>query len=159
VNPNHRTSRRIRTALIVAGTAAGAAMLLACTAGNSGHSAGSSPAATPSGINLTASSSPAAPATTAAPRQMLNVSGDGIKTTATFATGAEWTLTYTYDCTDFGSSGNFIVSEYSSDGSPTSVLVNLVGAKGSDTVPVHADAGQHYLQLNSECTWTVAASG
>jgi hypothetical protein len=161
--PAHRTGRRHHRpsgkALAAAGLVVAGALLLGCGAAGAGHhSTASSPAATPSGIQLTGSAS-AAPATAAAPKQLLKVSGDGAKNTATFATGAEWTLTYTYDCSDFGYSGNFIVSEYGADGSPTSVLVNTTGTKGSDTVPVHADSGTHYLELNSECTWTVAAAG
>jgi hypothetical protein len=72
-----------------------------------------------------------------------------------FTTGAEWELSYTYDCSAAGGSGNFQVYEYDSSGNMHDVLTNELGARGSDSVPQHADRGEHYLQVNSGCSWTI----
>ncbi len=85
--------------------------------------------------------------------------GSGIKKTATFATPGEWTLQYSYDCSTFGSKGNFQVMEFDANGNMTDVLVNELDKKGSDQVPQHADDGSHYLEINSECKWTVTVVG
>jgi hypothetical protein len=44
-------------------------------------------------------------------------------------------------------------------GSYHDILVNELNMKGRDTVPQHNDAGTHYLEINSECSWTVAVAG
>jgi hypothetical protein len=101
-----------------------------------------------------------APTTAAAPqpKTLLTLKGSGIKKSATFTTGDEWILKYTYDCSNFGSSGNFQVYLYT-DGTMGGVLVNELAAKGNDTAPQHGDAGSHYLEMNSECSWTVTVTG
>lgn len=106
-----------------------------------------------------ATHAPATQAPPAGPKVLLKVNGNGIKKTQIFTTGAEWTLGYSYDCSGFGGQGNFIVTEYDSGGDPTDVLVNALDAKGSDTVPQHGDAGSHYLEINSECSWSVTVTG
>ncbi|GAA2375202.1 hypothetical protein [Dactylosporangium salmoneum] len=108
----------------------------------------------------TTQAAPPPPSQAAAqPKQIIKVSGNGIKKTAMFTTGAEWTLVYSYDCSKFGSSGNFQVFEYDDSGAPQDVLANELDKKGNDSVPQHADAGQHYLQANSECSWTITVMG
>jgi hypothetical protein len=89
----------------------------------------------------------------------LAVHGKGIKKTALFAVPAEWTLAYSYDCAAFGYAGNFAVTEYKATGSMVDVLVNELGDKGSDTSAQHADAGQRYLEVNSECDWSMKVVG
>ncbi len=105
-----------------------------------------------------ASTSPAAPAAPAGPRTLLTLKGTGIKKTAKFLTSDEWTLAYTYDCASFGMAGNFQVWEYT-DGTMNDVLVNELDKKGADTTPQHDDPGEHYLEINSECRWTVTVTG
>ena len=101
----------------------------------------------------------ASPSPPPAPKQLLTLSGNGIKKSALFDTPAEWSLTYTFDCTKFaGGTGNFQVFEYT-NGNLHDVLVNELSAKGGDTIPQHGDRGQHYLEMNSECSWTVTVNG
>ena len=87
------------------------------------------------------------------------LTGSGIKKSATFTTPAEWTFQYTYDCSNFGSKGNFQVMEYDAAGHLSDILVNELDKAGQDSVPQHADAGGHYLEINSECKWTVTVVG
>jgi hypothetical protein len=51
------------------------------------------------------------------------------------------------------------VYEFDAQANPTDVLVNELDKKGSDSVPQHADAGRHYLEMISECSWTVTVVG
>lgn len=103
----------------------------------------------------------AAPATTAtkpAPKPkpkaktVLTESGDGIKTTVKFHVSGDWDLHYTYDCSNFGTSGNFIVTTGGTDFPMP--LANELGANGSEVTHQH-DGGTLYLEVNSECSWTV----
>lgn len=108
------------------------------------------PAAPPTSAPAAA---PAAPATSV----VLTVSGNGIKTTKQFNVADNWSLKYTYDCSSFGAQGNFQVMEQGgeNDGMP---LVNELGNKGGDVTYQHGDAGQHSLEVNSECSWTVTVT-
>ena len=93
-----------------------------------------------------------APASSAAPTQtvVLNLSGSGEQTTQAFSTGPDWGVTYSYDCSSFGSEGNFILTDET--GMP---MANVLGTSGSATTYQHDDAGRHYLQVDSECSWTL----
>ena len=108
----------------------------------------------------TATKTTAPPKATAPPKPASNVvmtfKGSGIKNSPKFTTGDDWTISYTYDCSHDGGEGNFIVEIYTDgemDFGPGGV--NELGRKGSDSSPVYGDAGQHYLSVNSECSWTV----
>ena len=96
----------------------------------------------------------------AAEKVLLSESGSGIKKTERFQTNGPWHLKYSYDCTgQLGGQGNFIVSEYSGgDSIPSDVLVNELDSQGQSTTPVY-DPGQHYLDVNSECSWHVTVTG
>lgn len=88
------------------------------------------------------------PATTVS-HVVLTESGVGIKQTARFTTDADWDLTYSYNCSKFGSTGNFIVSD-----DTDMPLVNELNEKGSSVTHQHS-SGSHYLSVNSECSWTI----
>ncbi|MEE4544862.1 hypothetical protein V2S66_23210 [Streptomyces sp. V4-01] len=85
-------------------------------------------------------------------KTVLTESGHGIKTTAKFTVHGDWDLHYTYDCTSFGFQGNFIVTT-GGTGFPDP-LANEIGKKGTDITHQH-DGGTLYLDVNSECSWTV----
>lgn len=138
---------------------AGALLAIACGGGDGDKGGTASPAAKVGAQGKNGGKSAAA-TKAAAPKVLLNISGKGIKKSAIFTTGPEWQLTYTYDCKSFyGGSGNFIVTQYSDSGDLEDMLVNELDKKGGDTVPVHASAGAHYLEMNSECKWTVKVTG
>jgi len=79
--------------------------------------------------------------------------GSGIENTAKFTVTGDWVLEWTYDCSAFGDSGNFIVDE---DGGSdfNGASVNELGPGGHGETHVYGDAGSHYLAMNSECSWT-----
>jgi hypothetical protein len=105
----------------------------------------------------TSAAAPPAPSTTAAPKPavVFTTSGNGIKNTANFTTGAEWSVAYTFDCSGAGGTGNFVLTV---SGDLGDTLANALAAKGSDTSYEHGKPGSHYLQVNSECDWTLKVS-
>jgi hypothetical protein len=99
-----------------------------------------------------------APATTAPPvtagKTVATFSGSGIENTPKFTVTDTWKLDYSFDCSGFGGSGNFIVNE---DGGSdfSGASVNGLGLGKSGSTFAYGDAGTHYLQVNSECSWSV----
>ena len=90
---------------------------------------------------------------------LLDVTGTGIKSTNKFTAAGDWDLTWSYDCSAFGSNGNFAVALYGQNSNDVrGILVNELGAKGNDVTHQH-DAGTFFLQMNSECAWHVTVTG
>lgn len=100
-----------------------------------------------------------APVQPVAQKVIYTLSGSGIKKTAGFNTPGEWTLSYQFDCSKWGSTGNFQVLEFDKDGNPVDILVNELDNKGTSTTAQHADAGGRYLEVNSECKWSLNVIG
>lgn len=112
------------------------------------------PAPAPTAVD---SARAAAPTTTLAPAAavvLYSKTGTGTGSTPTFTTGAEWQVQYTYDCTAFGQSGNFMVTS-----DDYQLAINQLGTKGGDTDYVHNDPGSHSLSIDSECAWTIKVVG
>jgi hypothetical protein len=100
-----------------------------------------------------------APASLRTTTTLLDVKGSGSKTTQSFTATGEWTLTYSYDCSDFGTRGNFVVSVRNADGSVSGNQgVNELGRSGSDTEYYHSP-GTMFLQINSTCSWYITVIG
>jgi hypothetical protein len=106
--------------------------------------------------------SASSPVPPAAPVVLLNTSGSGIQNSAPFTVrNSALTVTYSYDCSSFGQSGNFIADLVS--GSPASLgyddqsIANALGTGGSAVTTVYpANTGsQYHLSVDSECAWTV----
>ena len=115
--------------------------------------AGTAPAAE------TGSDQAAATQTTVQAKILLDIDGNGTKTTEKFTTqGDDWDLSYTYDCSKFGYEGNFMVDVKGGDGSPTEMMVNQMGKKAGDTDHYHT-GGTFYLEVNSECHWHITVKG
>jgi hypothetical protein len=94
--------------------------------------------------------------TTAAPKPIYFQIGSGIQTTPTFTVPSEWVLKWHYDCSNSGGTGNFIVDVYDSTGTPDQAAgVNELGPGGDGIQNFHADPGQKYFVVNSECSWVV----
>jgi len=106
-----------------------------------------------SSASSTSTSSPSKAATPAG-TVLLTIAGSGTKSTQKFTTGSDWDLAWTYDCKAFGASGNFIVSPTASDPMTLVSPVNQLGASGASVEHYH-DGGTFYLDINSECAWTV----
>lgn len=103
---------------------------------------------------VTATKPPAPPK----PATLLTFKGSGIKNSAKFSTGNDWTIHWSYNCASFfGGKGNFIVDVYDG-GDYNGTSVNELGKSGHDTAPVYDDAGSHYLSVNSECPWHITVT-
>jgi hypothetical protein len=120
-------------------------------------------------VGVTTSPTAAAPAVVTTPattapavaKTVLQISGNGAKTTADFAvTQAQWTIAYTYNCANAGGEGNFIVEVYDH----TNQLdvnkpgINELGASGNSSTVEHGN-GTYYLSVNSEYNWTLTVTG
>jgi hypothetical protein len=131
---------------------------IAVSAANQGGSGTSSPAA--SDNNATASS-PAAHKSSPVARQpqvLLDKTGNGINNTASFSASGAWEIDYSFDCTNFGQSGNFAITVKNSDGSYADLPVNSLATKGQD-VSHESKGGTYSLEINSECDWHVIVKG
>ncbi len=124
---------------------------------NKGTSVPAAPDRVNTGSNPTATQ---APVTQAAPQVLLDLSGSGSKSTQKFTAGGDWDLNWTYDCSNFGGKGNFQVFIYNGDGSMSfeNSAINQLGSKDSGTEHYHK-GGTYYLEVNSECSWTLQAKG
>lgn len=85
------------------------------------------------------------------PRTVLTESGTGTKSTKTFRVHGDWDLHYSYNCSNFGSSGNFQVW---GDGG-IDVYVNELEHHNSDVTHEHHGGGSMALKINSECHWKI----
>jgi hypothetical protein len=107
---------------------------------------------------LPSASPPAAPSSpppthSLAGKTVATFSGSGIENTPKFTVTDTWKLSYSFDCSNFGSQGNFQV--YEDGGNDFSLSVNDLAKSKSGSTYAYGDAGTHYLEINSECSWTV----
>lgn len=115
----------------------------------------SAPTAAPAPATSSAPApAPASSAPSAAGETVATFSGSGILTTPKFTTTGSWKLDYSFDCSSFGTSGNFAVYQYTGS-TLTDVSVNQLGMGKSGSTYDYADGGTHYLEVNSECSWTL----
>lgn len=126
---------------------------------NNSNTAASAPTTASAPVTKQAPATTAPATTKAAPttKVVLKVSGSGIKNTASFTTGDDWSIKYSFNCANFGGQGNFVVTVYDGD-TMGDLPVNELAAKGSDVTYEHGDSGSHYLSINSECSWTVTVT-
>jgi hypothetical protein len=149
--PRPRRKHTGRNVLLGAG---GALMLLIIIIVAAAPKSPPSPASSSSAPAQTQAAAPAhstAPAAAVA-KTVATFSGSGITNTAKFTVSSTWELKYSFDCSNFGESGNFIVME---DGSFGALSVNVLSLKKAGSSYAYNDAGTHYLEVNSECAWTV----
>ena len=116
-----------------------------------------------------------APPTTAAPGPSSSVSGTiGTRHAVTIATfsgsgdastaqftihgNGNWVLTYSYDCSaQPGGEGLFIVDEDAMNNeTPSAVAIDRLGSGGKGSWHVYGDAGRHYLEILTECTYAIS---
>lgn len=141
--------RKKHTGLKVAGGIGGGlvALIVIAAVASSGKPAAPSPAAQGQAAAQPSHSAAAAKAVTVA-----TYSGSGITNTPAFTVGPTWKVSYSFDCSNFGQSGNFILME---DGTFGALNVNVLAFTKSGTSYAYNDAGKHYLEVNSECAWKV----
>jgi hypothetical protein len=170
-SPNQADSPKTKhTGLIVAGSIVGVLILIIIivnvankkstpTAATSPPASGPAPSAAPA-----TSPAPTAPPTTAPPAVpvvLWQSSGSGIQSGPQFTVPAgtkEWDEVWSYDCSAFGSSGNFIstINGFGSASGTTDSGTNQLGASGSGTNHYY-DTGTFSIDVNSECNWTEKA--
>jgi Protein of unknown function (DUF2510) len=121
------------------------------------------PAATPT-------APPTAPPATVPAGPIFTQTGSGTATTASFKVPNSWDMAWTYDCANFGTSGNFVVSIYDLTGSAGGTEesggsvdfdnqgVNQLGANGSGVEHFHSGGNTKYLKVISECNWTLTVT-
>jgi hypothetical protein len=115
----------------------------------------SSPSAASAPPAQTQAAAPPAPsrAAVAAAKTVATFSGSGITNTAQFTVSSTWKLDYSFDCSNFGYAGNFIVME---DGGLSGAMnVNELAMSKTGSSYAYNDAGTHYIEVNSECSWTL----
>jgi hypothetical protein len=97
-------------------------------------------------------------AAVSAPAVLATFTGSGTETTTRFTVprSGDWELRWSYSCASLGSRGNFIVDE-DHDSDLNGVTVNELGNGGNGVARVHGDAGRHYLDVSSECDWSMSA--
>jgi Protein of unknown function (DUF732) len=96
------------------------------------------------------------------PVVLLRLSGNGIANSGpVMVTQSSLTVHYTYDCSSFGGSGNFIAdfetANQASLSSDDQTIANALGAGGSATTTIYPQntGSQYHLAVNSECDWSV----
>lgn len=94
------------------------------------------------------------------PHTIMNDNSSGDDSTPAFHVNDDWQLDWSYDCTKYGSAGNFIVevenangSDNVYDGGPNKLGRFDLGATREPR------GGYLALQVISECDWTVSAYG
>lgn len=105
------------------------------------------------------SAPPAAPADTPAPAAhmtLLALKGTGIKNSREFTATDAWTLAYSFDCSNFGQAGNFVITVEDHSGSMVDLPVNALALRGSDSSTEYR-TGTLHVSINSECSWSVTA--
>lgn len=86
---------------------------------------------------------------------LVDQAGDGIGQTTPFtATGDRFDIYYSYDCSAFGTAGNFIVAVEPG----LNILVNDLKLSGSGIAHDYDDLGTPvHIEVNSECSWHISA--
>ena len=78
--------------------------------------------------------------------------------TPTFNQSGTWTMSWNYNCSNFGSAGNFIVSVNQPAGSTTSDDgPNELSTSGSG-IDHYYDSGTFHLDVTSECNWNITVT-
>jgi hypothetical protein len=147
-------------------------LIIGIAIGSAGKPATSTAASTKSTTpSTTTQNTPTPTATTpaaAAPANqvLIRFAGSGIKNSAPFSVGnGPLTITYRFDCSNFGQSGNFQADlEYGNQSSLNSddqMIANDLAMQGGQTTTVYPqDPGKdYYLSVNSECSWHLKVVG
>ena len=141
--------------LVIAGTVVIVATVGGCK--KDGSSASSSTSTTAAAATPTTTPRTT---TTAASAVLYQQSGSGTASTPNFTTPTNWSIDWTYDCSAFGSQGNFAVEvEQAGTGTMASIAdlpITQLGASGSGVQSYHY-GGKLYLSVDSECAWTIKA--
>jgi hypothetical protein len=138
-------------------------ILVATTSGSKTPSAKATTAttvapSTPAKAKTVAPTTPPPTAAPAAPVVLWQQSGSGQASGQQFTVPASvkgWNEVWTYNCSAFGSSGNFIttITGFGGAANTTDSGANELGTGGSGTNHYY-DTGTFTIGVNSECSWT-----
>jgi hypothetical protein len=99
------------------------------------------------------------------PKVLIRFSGSGIRNSGPFTVASSTVkVRYSYDCSAFGGSGNFIADletgNQSSLDSDDLSIANALSSHGSATTTVYPQnpGAQYHLAVNSECSWSLVVS-
>ena len=126
---------------------------IATAAGGGNQASPSTPLAVESSPTVTASTSASATPAAATARTVATFSGSGQQNTPRFTVTDTWKLVYSFNCSSFGSAGNFQV--YEDGGNDFNLSVNDLAMSKDSSTWAYNDGGTHYLEINSECSWKV----
>lgn len=89
-------------------------------------------------------------------KTVLDKHGSGISSTRRFAVADHWHLVWSFDCSSFGSKGNFQIYISHPNGNPSLYDngPNKLARYGSGR-EYEPRGGRYYLEVNSECSWHV----
>jgi hypothetical protein len=148
----------LRVAVIV-GAVVIVALAGGCNKSNSSPASTSTTAATATTAGSSRTTTPAT-TTTAASSVLFQQTGSGTASTPNFTTPTNWDIDWSYNCSNFGTQGNFAVTvEQAGTGTMASIEdlpINQLGESGSGVQSYHY-GGKLYLSVDSECDWTIKA--
>ena len=95
------------------------------------------------------------------PKALLTFEGSGIKSSEPFTASSDSVdLAYTFDCSAFGSSGNFALTFYDQNGLALASVKELApSGKDTSIVSISNTAPPYHVDVNSQCTWTITVTG
>ena len=95
------------------------------------------------------------------PKVLLTFDGSGVTSSEPFtASGDSVDLAYTFDCSAFGSSGNFALTFYDQNGLAVDSVKELAkSGKDTSIVYIANTAPPYHLEVKSQCTWTITVTG
>jgi hypothetical protein len=162
--PPERKRHRVRN--IALGTIGAVAALIVISAvASSSNGTQPSPGATAPQVTqqpAVAGSPSPSPVPPPSPKVLLRMSGNQDQNSAPFPVNSgTLTVHYSYDCSAYGTQGNFIADLITGDEGSASYddqeIANALGESGRDVTTLYPqDVGSDYhLVVTSECTWTV----
>lgn len=94
------------------------------------------------------------------PVAVFTQTGQGTATTSSFKVPSNWDMIWSYDCSAFGTTGNFFVTIYDDYGQDSTLDfdnqgVNQLGAGGKGVDHYHSGGNKKFLKVISECSWAV----
>jgi hypothetical protein len=97
------------------------------------------------------------------PAPIFTQSGSGTAQTSTFRVPSNWDLSWHYDCSNFGTTGNFLVQIFDYYGNNSTLDldnqgVNQLGQSGTSVEHYHSGRNTKFLKIDSECAWTVSVT-
>ncbi len=90
---------------------------------------------------------------------LINVTGNGVKSSRPFTAPNQWKISYTFNCASsgMGGRGNFIIYVWQGS-TPLDTAANRLAKKGHGSSWEYQGGKHIHLEMNSECSWHVWAT-